>query len=125
MALVRNRSTAHQIGLSQSKRRQNVAGAFSVAGDALSLVAGAAILLIDDVITTGATADAAAKALKQAGARRVDVLALARVGEPSHEVLQGYSKWIGCRPERVASQYKRDTLMPRDRIDRPRTAKRG
>ncbi len=84
MALVRTRSTGRQIGLSRSKRRQNVAGAFSVPANSSSLVAGAAILLIDDVITTGATADAAAKALKQAGARRVDVLALARVGEPSH-----------------------------------------
>lgn len=81
-ALVRRRSTAHQIGLPRSKRRLNVAGAFAVPGEALPIVTGAAILLIDDVITTGATADAAAKALKQAGARRVDVLALAIVAGP-------------------------------------------
>jgi predicted amidophosphoribosyltransferase len=47
----------------------------------LPKISGKAIVLVDDVITSGATASAAARALKQAGARKVDVLALAIVSE--------------------------------------------
>jgi ComF family protein len=82
LALRRTRATRHQIGLSRSERRRNVAGAFSVDPEAFSVISGKAVLLIDDVITTGATASAAARALLKAGARRVDVLALALVTEP-------------------------------------------
>jgi ComF family protein len=78
-ALVRSRSTKHQVGLTRLQRSRNVAGAFRVPPGELAAVSGKAIVLIDDVITTGATASAAAKALKRAGARRVDVLALAIV----------------------------------------------
>jgi ComF family protein len=80
-ALVRTRSTPHQIGLSRNQRRRNVAGVFRVPAGELPKVSGKAIVLIDDVITSGATASAAAAALKRAGARRVDVLALALVSE--------------------------------------------
>ncbi|MEQ1651417.1 MAG: ComF family protein [Hyphomicrobium sp.] len=83
LALKRIRSTAHQIGLTRRERERNVAGAFAVADRAVGLVAGKSVLLIDDVMTTGATASAATKALKKAGAGRVDVLALALVTEPS------------------------------------------
>lgn len=78
-ALTRARSTKHQVGLSRAARRRNVAGAFAVPSHAYPRVAGAAVLLVDDVITTGATVGAAATALKKAGARRVDVLALGLV----------------------------------------------
>jgi ComF family protein len=78
-ALVRTRSTKHQVGLTRLQRSRNVAGAFRVPPGELAAVSGKAIVLIDDVITTGATASVAAKALKRAGARRVDVLALAIV----------------------------------------------
>jgi ComF family protein len=78
-ALVRTRSTKHQVGLTRLQRSRNVAGAFRVPPGELAAVSGKAIVLIDDVITTGATASAAAKALKRAGASRVDVLALAIV----------------------------------------------
>ena len=81
-ALIRTRSTPHQIGLSRRQRQRNVAGAFRVPERELPLVSGKAIVLIDDVITSGATASAAAATLKGAGARRVDVLALAMVSEP-------------------------------------------
>jgi ComF family protein len=80
-ALVRSRSTPHQIGLSRTQRLRNVAGVFRVPANELPKVSGKAILLVDDVITSGATASAAATALKRAGARRVDVLALAIVSE--------------------------------------------
>ncbi|MBA2126029.1 ComF family protein [Hyphomicrobium methylovorum] len=80
-ALQRSRSTKHQIGLSKAKRLRNVAGAFQVSSNGVSAVAGKAVLLIDDVITSGATAGAAAKALKRAGASRVDILALAIVSD--------------------------------------------
>ncbi len=73
----RVRATAVQAGLTNSNRRKNVAGAFRVFKKAQ--VAGQRILLIDDVMTTGATASACASALKRAGARSVTLLTLARV----------------------------------------------
>ena len=78
-ALVRSRSTPHQVGLTRAQRQRNVASVFRVPQSEMADVSGKAIVLIDDVITTGATASAAAKALKRSGARRVDVLALAIV----------------------------------------------
>jgi ComF family protein len=82
-ALVRVRSTPHQVGLTRAQRQRNVSGAFRVPANETVSVSGKAIVLIDDVITTGATASAAALALKRAGARRVDVLALAIVANSS------------------------------------------
>jgi predicted amidophosphoribosyltransferase len=61
------------------QRRNNVAGAFAVASDRKAQIAGARVVLIDDVITTGATARACARALKRARPAGVDVLALAMV----------------------------------------------
>lgn len=77
--LVRTRRTAPQVGLTRLQRRQNVAGAFTVPRDFWARLAGAKVVVVDDVITTGATAGACARALKRAGAARVDVLALALV----------------------------------------------
>jgi len=73
-ALIRLRPTLTQAGLSNTARRRNVARAFRSRN-----VQGKRILLIDDVMTTGATASACALALKQSGARRVSLLTLARV----------------------------------------------
>jgi ComF family protein len=75
-AVRRTRLTSPQAGLSNSKRRVNVAGAFAVRRK--SSVEGLRILLVDDVMTTGATASACASALKKAGARHVALLTLAR-----------------------------------------------
>ncbi len=80
-ALVRRRATATQGGKSGSGRRRNVAGAFAVPPGRAGQVAGKRILLIDDVMTTGATAEGCARALKAAGAVRVDVAVIARVKE--------------------------------------------
>lgn len=82
-SLLRVRTTKNQVGLSRTERRRNVAGAFAVAPGQIGSVAGKSVLLIDDVITTGATASSAARALKKAGAARVDVLALALAGDGS------------------------------------------
>lgn len=79
MALTRTRATASQVGLSRPARRRNVAGAFSVPRRLRPRVEGANVLLVDDVITTGATVGACARVLLKAGAARVDVLALALV----------------------------------------------
>jgi ComF family protein len=76
-AVRRKRATPAQAGLTRAERRGNVAGAFAVRKRAA--VEGKHVLLIDDVLTTGATASACAAALKRAGARRVSVLTLARV----------------------------------------------
>jgi ComF family protein len=75
-AVRRTRLTSPQAGLSNSKRRVNVAGAFTVRRK--SSVEGLRILLVDDVMTTGATASSCASALKKAGARYVALLTLAR-----------------------------------------------
>lgn len=78
-ALVRTRRTPSQAGLAGRARRRNVSGAFKVRRSRLEAVAGKRVLLVDDVLTTGATFSACTRALKQAGARHVDVLVLVRV----------------------------------------------
>ncbi|MCW5770879.1 MAG: ComF family protein [Rhodospirillaceae bacterium] len=78
-ALLRLRATPSQGGLTARERRLNVRGAFKVPAHRRSLVAGKRVILIDDVLTTGATLDAAARALRRAGAADVAALAVARV----------------------------------------------
>jgi ComF family protein len=77
--LRRVRSTPQQVGLSRSERAQNVQGVFRVPAAARGEVAGRRLVLIDDVMTSGATVDACTRALLRAGAARVDVLVFARV----------------------------------------------
>jgi ComF family protein len=72
--LSRTRDTQRQVGLSEAERAHNVEDAFTAA----PTVKGREVLLVDDVFTTGATARAAASALREAGAVQVEVLTLAR-----------------------------------------------
>jgi ComF family protein len=82
-ALVRNRHTPSQGTMPSAKaRRRNMQGAFRVPARHKSAIAGRNTLLVDDVLTTGATVNACARALKRAGAAKVFVLALARVVRP-------------------------------------------
>jgi ComF family protein len=76
-ALVRRKDTKPQAGLSAAGRRLNVAGAFAVRRR--TQIAGRVVVLVDDVLTTGATAQACARALKEGGAGEVRLLAAARV----------------------------------------------
>ena len=78
-ALRRVKATPQQVGLSQSARALNVQGAFRVPADGKAEVVGRRLVLVDDVLTSGATADTCARALLRAGAANVDVLIFARV----------------------------------------------
>jgi ComF family protein len=83
--LVRTRPTENLGDKPARERMAEVAGAFAVHPGRRARVPGARILLIDDVMTSGATANACALALKQAGAAGVDVLTAARVADPRLE----------------------------------------
>jgi ComF family protein len=76
-ALVRRRDTVPQAGLSAAARRRNVREAFAVNHKAS--VAARTVTLVDDVVTTGATALACARRLEEAGAREIRLLTVARV----------------------------------------------
>ena len=80
-ALRRVRATATQTGLPAAQRNRNVRGAFAAARAAREL-SGRAVVLIDDVSTTGATLEACARALKEAGVAEVRALTAARVVTP-------------------------------------------
>ena len=79
LALSRVKPTQSQVGLTKEQRRSNLAGALRVAPENRHLVEGRRVLLVDDVLTTGATANAASRALLRAGAVSVDVLTFAVV----------------------------------------------
>jgi len=83
LVLEKRRATKSQGEMPSAKaRRRNVLSAFRVPAEIVARVRGRNVLLIDDVFTTGATLNACARALKRAGAARVDALTLARVVKP-------------------------------------------
>ncbi len=82
-AVRRVKATPQQVGLDKTARAQNVQGAFRVPPAGKAEIAGRNLLLIDDVLTTGATIDACARALLRGGAQCVDVLVFARVVAPA------------------------------------------
>jgi ComF family protein len=80
-ALKRIKPTAQQVGLSRNERAANVQGAFRVPEEGKAAVTGRRLVVVDDVLTSGATVDGCAGALLRAGAANVDVLIFARVAE--------------------------------------------
>ena len=80
-ALRRTRRTPPLKGMSALQRRKAVAGAFKVRDN--GAVAGKTVILVDDVLTTGSTAEACARTLKRAGAARVELVSWARVVRPA------------------------------------------
>jgi len=82
-ALKRVKPTALQVGLSRTERTANVQGAFRVPPEERAAVTGRRLVLVDDVLTSGATVDGCARALLRAGAANVDVLVFARVADPA------------------------------------------
>jgi ComF family protein len=88
-AIRRKRRTPAQAGLTNAQRRTNVAGAF--VWNKKYSVKDRHVLLVDDVLTTGATASACASVLKRAGAKRVTVLTLARVDRRKSTVVSSAS----------------------------------
>lgn len=77
--LQRVKATPSQVGLSRTQRGLNLQGAFRVHPEKTTILAGRAVVLVDDVLTSGATVNAASRALLRGGARRVDVIVFARV----------------------------------------------
>jgi len=80
--LTRVRATLQQVRLTRSERASNVQGAFKVPQESKGAVIGRRFVLVDDVLTSGATVDGCARALNRAGAANVDVLIFARVADP-------------------------------------------
>jgi ComF family protein len=80
--LTRIKATVQQVGLTRSERASNVQGAFKVPEESKGAVVGRRLVLVDDVLTSGATVEGCARALNRAGAANVDVLIFARVADP-------------------------------------------
>jgi ComF family protein len=79
LMLTRIKRTQTQVGLTRAKRRENLQGAFAVPVERQPFLSGKRVVLIDDVFTTGSTANATARILLRNGAAHVDCLAFARV----------------------------------------------
>jgi ComF family protein len=81
--LKRVRATSQQVGRSKAERAENVQGAFRVPDESKADIYGRRLILVDDVLTSGATIDSCARALLRAGAANIDVLVFARVVAPT------------------------------------------
>ncbi|MFK8035997.1 MAG: ComF family protein [Hyphomicrobiales bacterium] len=89
LALERVRKTAQQVGLTRRERAENVRGAFRATSNGMMRMTGRPVLLIDDVLTTGATMEAASRACLRAGAESVRVLTFALVADPLGSAAEG------------------------------------
>ena len=87
LTLTRKRPTPSQGALSRRQRFLNVRGAFRIDASKRQLVTDKRVLLVDDVMTTGATVSACARTLKKAGAASVGIVILARVAGPVHHAI--------------------------------------
>ena len=76
--LIRNKHTRPQVGLLPKQRKENVKGVFSLNPKYKHFIEGKSVILVDDVMTTGATIEACSKILKKSGAHKVNVLTIAR-----------------------------------------------
>ena len=83
----RVRATRQQVGLGLRARQDNVRGAFLVPPEQAQRLIGRKVLLVDDVLTTGSTVEAATRALLRRGVAQVNVLAFARVASQGEETL--------------------------------------
>ena len=81
-ALKRVKATIQQVGLSRTERAANIQGAFRVPPENKAAIVRKRLVLVDDVLTSGATAEGCARALLRAGAANVDLLVFARVADP-------------------------------------------
>ena len=81
--LKRVRATSQQVGRSKAERAENVQGAFRVPDESKADIYGRRLILVDDVLTSGATVNSCARALLRAGAANIDVLVFARVVAPT------------------------------------------
>jgi ComF family protein len=79
LTLERTRRTPPQVGLSRMQRAANMQGVFRVGPERKQVIEGRRIVLVDDVLTSGATTNAAARTLLRAGAAQVDLIVFARV----------------------------------------------
>lgn len=77
--LLRVKATRPQVGLTAAQRAENLAGAFRLAAGGAATLRGRRVLIVDDVLTTGATVDRLARLVRRAGAASVDVLVFAHV----------------------------------------------
>ena len=101
-ALTRKRATSAQAGLSDAERQANTEGAFRVPPGRRAALQGRHVLLIDDVLTTGATLSAASRALRRAGARRITVLTVARADRRSNWSLLDHA---GQKPAGISGRF--------------------
>jgi ComF family protein len=83
----RKKKTRSQVGLTSKERYQNLKNAFTIEEEKRKKLEGKSILVIDDVITTGATINSAAIALKKSGARSVNILSLAIVTDSHNQFM--------------------------------------
>ncbi|MEP4442914.1 MAG: ComF family protein [Hyphomicrobiales bacterium] len=89
LALERVRKTKQQVGLTRRERAENVRGAFRATSQGMMRITGRKVLLVDDVLTTGATLEAASRACLRAGALSVNVLTFALVADPLGSAAEG------------------------------------